>query len=41
MTALVTLLWIALWVFAAIGVFVFGFAIVCVRDSQRMKRGTK
>ena len=32
-------LWLALLVFASIGVFVTIFALVCVADSRKMRRG--
>jgi len=32
-------LWLALLVFATIGVFVTGFALLCVADSRKMRRG--
>ena len=39
--SLVVFLWLVLAGFATIGVLVVAFAVVCVRDSKRMKRGQK
>ena len=39
--SLLVFLWLVLAGFATIGVLVVGFAILCVRDSKKMRRGQK